>query len=347
MVYEESFASWPMQDSPKLAERWERSISELIRRDRNHPSVVTWALLNETPDSPQFRLAAASLPWIRRLDESRNGFSQQRPLDLSGDNGEVFSRLDIWHGEADREPWATLNPSPQPVETPFGFTWPARQVALQFCRGERERRLSLVWVQRPRDRGHSGLRGVSPHQRERETLSHAASADSGRNGLGRYIETRAALRPGCSATCRAGQVKPNGVSTGWGDGFSVAQGSRSASPCQMSSLEKNLAIVAGQVPAAAVEKTMRLSSAGGSRATMLRKPELRGVWSFVQQRPGHDARMIAVTADQLGDRAFPALCQFRRVLHRHDARIPHKPSGRSRREVEWQRSAPPQMTGSC
>jgi len=130
MVYQESFASWPIQDSPKLAERWERSVSELIRRDRNHPSIVIWGLLNEVRDSPHFRLAAASLPLVRTLDESRMVFLNSGRWDLSGVRDEVFSKLDIWHSPFGREPWATLNPSTQPVPTPFGFTWPARQVAL-------------------------------------------------------------------------------------------------------------------------------------------------------------------------------------------------------------------------
>lgn len=130
MVYEESFASWGLQDSPKLAERWERSIGELIRRDRNHPSVVIWGLLNEVRDMPHFRLAAASLPLIRQLDESRMVFLNSGRWDLAGVNDEVFSKLDIWHSPLGREPWATLNPSNQPVETPFSFTWPPRQVAL-------------------------------------------------------------------------------------------------------------------------------------------------------------------------------------------------------------------------
>ncbi len=130
MVYEESFASSLMQDSPKLAERWERSISELIRRDRNHPSVVIWGLLNEVPDTPHFRLAAASLPMVRKLDESRMVFLNSGRWDSAGANDEVFSKLNIWHSETGREPWATLNPSAGPVETPFSFTWPPRQVAL-------------------------------------------------------------------------------------------------------------------------------------------------------------------------------------------------------------------------
>ncbi len=130
MVYEESFASSAMQVSPQQAERWQRSVSELIRRDRNHPSVVIWGLLNEIHDSPQFRLAALSLPMIRKLDDSRMVFLNSGRWDLSGGDDGVFAKLDIWHGQVGREPWATLNPSDQPVETPFQFTWPPRQVAL-------------------------------------------------------------------------------------------------------------------------------------------------------------------------------------------------------------------------
>jgi hypothetical protein len=71
LVYEESFAASPMNESPKLAERFDRAVSELIARDRNHPSVVIWGLLNETPDGPAFRHAVSMLPMIRSLDDSR------------------------------------------------------------------------------------------------------------------------------------------------------------------------------------------------------------------------------------------------------------------------------------
>ena len=130
MVYEESFASWPMQDSPQLAARWNRSITELIRRDRNHPSIVIWGLLNEVPNNTQFRLAAASLPTVRQFDDTRMVFLNSGRWDLSGVNSEVFERLDFWRSPAGQEPWVTLNSSNVPIETPFHFTWPARQVAI-------------------------------------------------------------------------------------------------------------------------------------------------------------------------------------------------------------------------
>ena len=150
MVYEESFASWPMQNSPQLAERWERSLSELIRRDRNHPSVVIWGLLNEVRDTPHFRLAAASLPLVRQLDPTRMVFLNSGRWDLRFVSDAVFSKLDIWHSEASREPWATLNPSTQPFQTPFNFTWPPRQVALHP--GPRGRYSVVRWTSPATDR---------------------------------------------------------------------------------------------------------------------------------------------------------------------------------------------------
>jgi len=71
LVYDESYAAWPIEPSPKLVERFDRGVSELIRRDRNHPSVVIWGLLNESPDGPAFKHALTMLPRIRRLDDTR------------------------------------------------------------------------------------------------------------------------------------------------------------------------------------------------------------------------------------------------------------------------------------
>jgi hypothetical protein len=71
LVYEESYAGWCLTDSPKMAERFDRSTSEMIIRDRNHPSVTIWGLLNETNDGAVFRHAVDSLGLVRSLDETR------------------------------------------------------------------------------------------------------------------------------------------------------------------------------------------------------------------------------------------------------------------------------------
>ncbi|MEW6751341.1 MAG: glycoside hydrolase family 2 TIM barrel-domain containing protein, partial [Candidatus Latescibacterota bacterium] len=71
MVYEESLAGWCLVDSPEMAARFDRSVREMVRRDRNHPCVTVWGLLNETGDGAVFRHARASLPLVRSLDDSR------------------------------------------------------------------------------------------------------------------------------------------------------------------------------------------------------------------------------------------------------------------------------------
>ena len=71
MVYQEHAASNPMEDGPQMAARFDLSLGETILRDRNHPSVVIWGLLNETFDNAVFRHAAASLPLVRSLDQTR------------------------------------------------------------------------------------------------------------------------------------------------------------------------------------------------------------------------------------------------------------------------------------
>ena len=72
MVYEENLAAWCLGDSPKMAERYDLSLREMALRDRNHPSVVIFGLLNETNDGPVFRHAVAALPLLLRRIEERS-----------------------------------------------------------------------------------------------------------------------------------------------------------------------------------------------------------------------------------------------------------------------------------
>ena len=71
MVYEESYAGWCLANSPKMKERYNESVLGMVRRDRNHPCITIWGLLNETPDGPVFRHAVSLLPEVRQLDDSR------------------------------------------------------------------------------------------------------------------------------------------------------------------------------------------------------------------------------------------------------------------------------------
>ena len=71
MVYEENLASWLLADSPKMAERFDASLREMVRRDRNHPSLVIFGLVNEMNNGPLVQHAVASLGLLRSLDDSR------------------------------------------------------------------------------------------------------------------------------------------------------------------------------------------------------------------------------------------------------------------------------------
>lgn len=71
LVYEETAANWLWNDSPQMAQRFDSAIRGMIRRDRNHPSVVVWGLLNETRDGTIFRHAVGMLPLVNALDNTR------------------------------------------------------------------------------------------------------------------------------------------------------------------------------------------------------------------------------------------------------------------------------------
>ncbi len=67
LVFEESYAAGAL-DQPALVDH---SNIGMIRRDRNHPSVVIWSLLNETENTPPFRHAVEFLPTLRQYDNTR------------------------------------------------------------------------------------------------------------------------------------------------------------------------------------------------------------------------------------------------------------------------------------
>lgn len=78
MAYQENYGTWllygspaEVQESPKVLGLYDKALTQIIRRDRNHPSVVIWGLLNETSDGRLFRHAVDTLPLARSLDDSR------------------------------------------------------------------------------------------------------------------------------------------------------------------------------------------------------------------------------------------------------------------------------------
>ena len=84
LVYQENYASWQMQPSPKLAERFNRATLAMVRRDRNHPSVVMWGILNETVKDAIFDHAVTVLPLVRTMDDTRMVMLNSGGFDGSG-----------------------------------------------------------------------------------------------------------------------------------------------------------------------------------------------------------------------------------------------------------------------
>ena len=107
MVYEENYSSWMYQDSPQMAERMTRSLTGMLLRDRNHPSIVIWGLLNETGQGNVFRQAVASLPLVRSLDNSRIVLLGSGRFDTIGN---YLNGLELWKPESGFAPCVAYNP---------------------------------------------------------------------------------------------------------------------------------------------------------------------------------------------------------------------------------------------
>jgi len=75
MVYEEPTAGWRTRNGKHTKECFVHDTLSMIKRDRNHPSVTIWGLLNETPMEGGFTdLCSAArdiLPELRKVDKSR------------------------------------------------------------------------------------------------------------------------------------------------------------------------------------------------------------------------------------------------------------------------------------
>ncbi len=107
MVYEEHAAGWLFKDHPKMAEQMNRTLTGMLLRDRNHPSIVMWGLLNETPEGNVFRQAVASLPLVRRLDDSRLVILGSGRFDTIGNH---LNGLQIWKPASGAAPCVAYNP---------------------------------------------------------------------------------------------------------------------------------------------------------------------------------------------------------------------------------------------
>ncbi len=75
MVYEEPLASWRSLAGSHMESLYRDDLLTMIRRDRSHPSVTIWGLINEmnpvSPDGEVNEVARNILPELRKWDDSR------------------------------------------------------------------------------------------------------------------------------------------------------------------------------------------------------------------------------------------------------------------------------------
>ncbi len=124
MVYPEAYAGWCLADSPKMKERYNESVFGMIRRDRNHPCITMWGLLNETSDGPVFRHAVSLLPELRKLDDSRVVMLNSGRFDNAGG----VAGIEIWRNLDRTDPCVTRNGTDHVIKA-LGITWQPGQVA--------------------------------------------------------------------------------------------------------------------------------------------------------------------------------------------------------------------------
>ncbi|MBB6670805.1 glycoside hydrolase family 2 protein [Cohnella nanjingensis] len=119
LVYEECMAAWCLGESPRMEALFDDSTLGMIRRDRNHPSVVIWGLLNETGDGRLYRHAASLLPKVRAVDDTRLVLLSSGRWDRQLDTGSLSNPgTTEWQYE-----WGFEAPDMEPMEELPSHPW--------------------------------------------------------------------------------------------------------------------------------------------------------------------------------------------------------------------------------
>lgn len=123
MVYEEPVASWLTQNGPLSKELYTYDMVTMLLRDRSHPSICIWGMLNETVPTPPFdeccRWGRELLPLVREYDQSRLVLYSSGRFDGDAFTGSVANPgIDkwqcVWNREDENNPthvgWHAPNP---------------------------------------------------------------------------------------------------------------------------------------------------------------------------------------------------------------------------------------------
>jgi hypothetical protein len=128
LVYEENFASWCLGSSPRMFEHFDSETADAIRRDRNHPSIVMWGLLNETGPGELLSHAIDALPLVRGLDDTRLVILNSGRFDVTL-SPPSDRRLEAWRMNGQSVPSIVRNAGPTPAAIEDS-TWQPGQLAL-------------------------------------------------------------------------------------------------------------------------------------------------------------------------------------------------------------------------
>lgn len=113
MIYEEPCSSWNEKNGPHATALYSHDLLTMVKRDRNHPCVTIWGLLNETFLKPPYdevcMEAQNSLPKLRELDQSRLVLFSSGRWDAQQAVGSVCNPYHeewqtLWNGEGSNVP---------------------------------------------------------------------------------------------------------------------------------------------------------------------------------------------------------------------------------------------------
>jgi beta-galactosidase len=101
LVIDEAFDMWKDEKNPEdyhlyFTDWWEKDIESMIKRDRNHPSVIMWSIGNEIPKRHTAEVVSVSrslVDYIRSMDTTRPVTSAVN--DLKPDKDPYFATLDV------------------------------------------------------------------------------------------------------------------------------------------------------------------------------------------------------------------------------------------------------------